>query len=240
MALVQESSTNADKLNTLTDPWDTTIAVPAASDRILLDFISATDGGSNRPTTVVVDPAGTPKSLGVLAFEQSTTTGCEVWILREADFPAAASYTDRADWAATNTGMRQIVALSGAEQGAGGVVFDGDNGTTGNRVCTLNGDFPAGTRVYGICTGNSSSSWTVSGDATEVRDVITEVSGDNAVYAEGVLTEAKSTVSITFSSSGNNRMAALMVVVLPVSAPNLVQASFGVFNDDGAGLGEAA
>lgn len=241
MALVQESSTNGDKITTAVDPWDVTITIPSASARILLDLTGATNGGSGSGTRVLsstLDPAGGNDALASLGEGFNGVTGCQAWVLKEADMPAASNYTLRVDLDAAHTGRRQSVVLSGADQSAGGVVVDTDSGTTGNRVCTLSGTFPVGTRVYGMCSGNGDNAWTVTGDATEIRDGLAESGGDNVVYAEGVLGTEQSTVTVTFASSGHARMGAIMVLVLPASGATLSQTKFRVYTESGSGLGE--
>lgn len=204
------------------NPWNDTVAIPSGSNRILLDFLAFSGtlaaAGNDR-----LDPTGanTALTLNTTVPVQSGNQLASYYLL-EASMPSAANYALRYTSDAAEDGFRQIVTLRNARQ----AISYGQNSTGTASASAISatatrnggGSFPAGTRVYGVLMdGDGGDTYTVTGDATEVRDLGGTSAGDRFVFASGVLTGSAASVSVTFTPSGTvNRKVCVVVAVEPV------------------------
>jgi hypothetical protein len=202
-----------------TDPWNDTWAVPSGTDRMCIVFDCAIQ---QTITSVVVDPAGVNQALSGLDHAGPASGGLtDVWDsnLLEAVMPAAGNYTFRTDWNAAVDGYREFVAVTGAEQ----TIYRNEGFNASGTVLTVSvthptSVFPAGSFVYGAYTdGDGFSANTVTGNATNVRDVGGSQFSERFVFAKGTLGSDTATVSVTFTKAGAaERQAAIVRVIAPV------------------------
>lgn len=200
------------------DPIQDTISIPAGSNRVLLDLFGLTNpepyddrlnpSGAN---TLLTEITGSPQNVSVGADEYALG-----FRLMEADFPSPGSNTLSLNVAAGRTCARRVIILSGASQ----TIHSAGNKHNASGALTVSvtrssGTFPAGSRIYSCLMSQSTGTYGVTGDVSEVDDILQV--NDRWVFAAGTVASPVATVNAIFTRdvSATVRKQALIMVVEP-------------------------
>jgi hypothetical protein len=201
--------------------WDRTIAVPSGDNRLIIDIVAfeGSPVGSS-----IIDPGGADEVTATQNTPVPTGSGvlAQAWHLLEAGLPSADNYTLRFANEASEVGGRQIIVFRGARQAInysqGVKTAAADTFLTLTATRNGGGNFPVGSIVIAVVHDSSSGGdRVVSGDAVEIRDDII-IGSNRFAYAEGTLSTAKSSVSVTFTTEFiSHIMSGVIVVVEPAA-----------------------
>lgn len=218
-ALEEVSSTEFPDHNSTdtADPWDDDVTVPTGSNRVLLDLMGVSNPGVH---TGRLDPAGDNIALtpltGSPAGAGATDENALGFVLVEASFPGTNGTKNlRCDWASSHRGGRRVIFLRNAAQ----TVESAGNSITGGALTVSltrsSGTFPTGSRVYACMYAQSTGTYTITGNVTEVVDVDITTDNDSWAFAAGTLGSATATVTATFTrdAGGSIRKGGIIAVV---------------------------
>ena len=200
------------------------IVIPGTTGRLILDFLAEGDwGGSNgTASSDKIDPDGVATPLDQLLIAATETTGntkVQLWRLPQSTMPAVGTYVLRATYGVVLTIFRQVIVLQGAAQT---IAVNGTNLTSASTISVTvtraSGSFPEGSILYAVCAdGQGGQAYTVTGDASKVREDITGWTGGRGYcFAKGTLGALAASMSVTFTTAASvNRLACVAAVVEP-------------------------
>jgi hypothetical protein len=202
---------------------DTTVTIPAGSNRLLVDLIGFTLG-----TTIsswALDPAGANEALtqftGSPKDSDTSDEGLGAAFLDETGIAAVGtgSKVSRAAIANTRRRGRQLWVFSGAAQTT--PPSANNNIVGGALTVTLTGTFEAGTYLLAGMYGQAAGAYTISGTGglVEIQDATVATDIDQFVSAGKLLTGqvVDPTVVFTRDAGGSVRKAGFLIAIEPAA-----------------------
>ena len=221
----EQVASSSDDTIAVTDPRDFAVTIPPGTGRVILDFIGyASDFSTAFVDSDIIDPGGGQQVALTEAEERKEPSGSaaaiKLYYLLDTNMPTGPTETlrydqDNAAGNAAKWGPRQIITVHGAAQTVhhSGNQHDANANLVVTCARTGGGNFATGSLVWVGLMSEGTGAYTVTGHATEVRDI--QVSTNRRfVFAHGTLGAGVAIASVTFATISATLQKAAAIAVL--------------------------